>query len=294
MAEITWDGTGEKVFETGTDHGVLYLPDENGEYSMGYPWNGLTAVNEQPTGAESNKQYADNIVYLNLVSAEEFAATIEAFTYPAEFAECDGTAVVNGVQIGGQDRKSFGFAWRTLKGNDTQGTRFGYKLHLAYGLLAAPTEKNYTTVNDSPEATPFSWETSSSPVAVGTIGGVEYKPTSILTIDSTQHTAAEMQALEDALYGTAGGDPHLPTPAEVIAMFDGALTEVETTAPTYNAATDIITIPATAGVVYKVNGEVVPAGNFGPITEDTVVTATPAPGYKFTNTSDTDWTVNFA
>lgn len=293
MAELTWDGTGEKVFETGTDHGVLYLPNEAGEYDSAHPWNGLTAVTESPTGAESNKQYADNIVYLNLVSAEEFGATVEAFTYPDAFAVCDGTAVVNGVEIGQQDRSSFGLAYRTLKGNDTQGTRYGYKLHLVYGALAAPSEKNYTTVNDSPEAVAFSWELSTTPVSVGTIGGVEYKPTSVLTIDSTKVDAAGLSALEDALFGTAGADAYLPTPAQVVAMFSGTLVEVETVAPTYDAGTDMITIPSVTGVVYKIDGAEV-TGAVGPITDDTVVTASPAAGYRFTPTSDTDWTVQFA
>jgi len=297
MAEITWDGTGEKVFETGTDHGVLYPVSDEGDYPLGVPWNGLTAVNETPSGAESNPQYADNIKYLDIRSAEEFGATIEAFTYPREFAQCDGTAIVNGVEIGQQGRRGFGFSYRTLKGNDTLGTDYGYKLHLIYGATAAPSEKNNTTVNDSPEAMTFSWELTTTPVPIpgnNPVTGRPYKPTAILTIDSTEHTPAAMEALEDILYGTAGSDPRLPMPAEVIALFAGALTEVETVAPTYDAGTDMITIPNVAGVDYYVDGELVPAGPYGPITGDTVVNAMPENGYTFTETSDTDWTVNFA
>jgi hypothetical protein len=294
MARVQWDQTGEKHYETGTDHGVLYPVSDEGEYANGVPWNGLTGVTETPSGAESNKQYADNMVYLNLVSAEEFGATVTAFTYPDEFAQCDGTAEINGVEIGQQERRNFGLAYRTLKGNDTQGTRFGYKLHLVYGCLAAPSERPYTTVNDSPEAVEFSWDLDTTPVPVGTINGVEYKPTSILTIDSTKHSAAEMQALEDALYGTEGQDPRLPLPAEVVAMFAGALTEVETVDPSYDDTTDMITIPSVTGVVYTVNGEEVPAGTYGPISEDTVVRAKAASGYKLSNNSDEDWTIRFA
>jgi hypothetical protein len=170
----------------------------------------------------------------------------------------------------------------------------GYKLHLVYGADAAPSEKPYTTVNDSPEAITFSWELTTTAVPVGVIGGTEYKPTAILTIDSTKVNATALAALEDELYGTAGSDANLPSPADVIAFFAGTVTEVETQAPTYDAGTDIITIPTVTGVEYYIAGELVPAGPFGPITADTVVNALPAPGYSFTETSDTDWTINFA
>lgn len=294
MTRLEWDKVGERLYETGVDHGVLYPRDDAGEYPLGVPWNGLTTVTESPTGAEATPQYADNIKYVNLVSAEEWGGTIEAFTYPDEFAACDGSAEpVPGLKFGQQPRKTFGFAYRTLLGNDVQGNKYGYKLHLVYGALAAPSEKARATVNDSPEATPFSWEVTTTPVVVGEIGGEEYEPLATIELDSTRVNAAGLAALEDALFGTVGADPYLPTPAEVYGFFGGTVTVVETQAPTYNASTDIVTIPSVTGVVYKVDGEVV-TGTVGPITDDIVVTATPAAGYAFTPTSDTDWTINFS
>lgn len=217
MAALTWDKAGERVYETGVDHGVLYIPNETGVYAEGFAWNGLVSVSESPSGAEPSPQYADNIKYLNLISAEEFGATIEAFTYPDEFAQCDGTASpVEGLTIGQQARKTFGMSYRTLVGNDLVGTAYGYKLHLIYGALAAPTEKAYNTVNDSPEAITFSWEVSTTPVEVP-----NFKPTASLTVDSTKVSPAAMKKLEDVLYGsgtTTTTGPKLPTPAEVIAL----------------------------------------------------------------------------
>jgi hypothetical protein len=292
--KLEWDKVGERLYETGVDHGVLYPRDDAGSYPLGVPWNGLTTVTESPTGAEASPQYADNIKYLNLKSAEEWGGTIEAFTYPDEFAECDGTAEpVPGLKFGQQPRKSFGFSYRSLLGNDVLGNQFGYKIHLVYGADAAPSEKARATINDSPEATPFSWEVTTTPANVGEVGGVEYAPTATIEIDSTKVSAAGLAALEDAIYGTSGADAYLPTPAEVYGFFAGSITTVETQAPTYNASTDIVTIPSVTGVVYKVNGEVV-TGSVGPITDDIVVTAVPAPGYAFTETSDTDWTINFS
>lgn len=225
MPEITWDEVGDRTFETGVDHGVLYIPDNTGEYATGVAWNGLVTVTESPSGAESSKQYADNIVYLNIVSAEEFGATLEAFSYPPEFGQFDGSAEPEpGVFLGQQGRKSFGLSYRTLLGNDVLGTEYGFKLHLVYGCQAAPSEKAYSTVNDSPEAATLSWELSTTPTPVGTIGAVEYKPTSILTVDSTKVDADGLTALMDALYGrgVAPDDvAHLPTPAEVVALFAG-------------------------------------------------------------------------
>lgn len=291
--KLTWDQVGQRFYETGVDHGVLYLPDNAGVYNTGVAWNGLTTVTESPSGAESNKQYADNIVYLNLQSAEEFSATVEAFTYPDEFAECDGSAVFSGgVMIGQQARKSFGLAYRTKVGNDLTPDA-GYKLHLIYNALAAPSEKAYTTVNDSPEAMALSWELSTTPVGVGEVDGKDYRPTATLVVDSTKVDADALAALEEILFGTPGADPRLPLPGEVIALFAGTVTEVETQAPTYSAATDLVAIPAVTGVEYLVNGEVV-TGNYGPITEDVVVTARPAEGYSLTETSDNDWTINYA
>lgn len=218
MAQLlVWDQTTERVYETGVDRGVLYIPDGTGAYNTGFAWNGLTAVTESPSGAESNKQYADNRVYLNLVSAEEFGGTIEAFTYPEEFLQCDGTALPKtGVAVGQQVRKSFGLSYRTRIGNDVDGDAHGYKLHLVYGALASPSEKAYNTVNDSPEAVPFSWEFSCTPVDVTGL-----RPTSILTIDSTKVAPADLTALEALLYGDDVGptEPELPLPDDVLALF---------------------------------------------------------------------------
>lgn len=214
MAALQWDQVGERVFETGVDHGVLYLPDETGVYDTGFAWNGLVSVTESPSGAESNKQYADNTVYLNILSAEEFGGTIEAFTFPKEFMLCDGTAAPKiGVFVGQQPRKPFGMSYRTKVGNDLDSDA-GYKLHLVYGALASPSEKGYTTVNDSPEPITFSWEFTTTPVTVTDLG-----PTAILTIDSTQVDAGDLAALELLLYGAVAAEPTLPTPDEVIALF---------------------------------------------------------------------------
>jgi hypothetical protein len=212
---LVWDQVGERLYETGVDHGVLYLPNTSGVYDTGFAWNGLTTVTESPSGAEASPQYADNIKYLNLISAEEFGGTIEAFTYPDEFAECDGSAVpAPGVIIGQQGRKVFGLSYRTRMGNDLEGTDHGYKLHLLYGCQAAPSEKAYATINDSPEALAFSWEITTTPVPV-----TDHKPTSLIVIDSTTVDEADLTALETILYGAAAVEPKLPTPDEVIALF---------------------------------------------------------------------------
>lgn len=217
MTALTWDGTGEKVYETGVDHGVLYMPDENGVYTNGVAWNGLVTVTESPTGAESNKTYADNIVYGVLVSAEEFGATVEAYTYPEEFGDYDGTSSPTpGVVIAQQVRRSFGMSYRTLIGNDVEGTDHGYKIHLLYGLTAAPSEKAYTTVNDSPEMITFSWEVTSVPTNVTGL-----RPTSVVTVDSRQVDPTALAALEELLYGSESSDPSLPTPDEVVALLGG-------------------------------------------------------------------------
>lgn len=289
MAKLVWDKVGERTYETGVDHGVLYIPNAQGAYVDGVAWNGLVSVTESPSGAEPNAQYADNIKYLNLFSAEEFGATIEAFTYPDEFQQFDGLGVPTaGVTIGQQARRAFGLCYRTLKGNDVDGNDLGYKLHLVYGAQASPSEKAYSTVNDSPEIVTFSWELSTTPVAVGEIEGVTYKPTAIITIDSTEVSETALAALEDILYGTAGVDPALPLPATVITMFTGTVTVVTPVQPTYDSATDTITIPNTAGVTYNIDGEPVPAGPVV-ITQDTIVTATPNQGYVFPDNVDNDW-----
>lgn len=216
MAAITWDNPGTRFYETGVDRGVLYV-QTNGVYGAGVAWNGLTAVNESPSGAEPTPLYADNINYLNLMSAEKFSATIEAYTYPDEFNACDGLSdIAAGVQIGQQNRKSFGFVYRTLVGNDQSGNEAGYKLHFVYGCLASPSEKSYATVNDSPEAITFSWTVTTTPVPVE--GG---KPTATLTVDSRKVTPEKLKQLEDTLYGTPTSEPKLLLPNEVAALIRG-------------------------------------------------------------------------
>jgi hypothetical protein len=291
MTTLMWDKTGERVFETGVDHGVLYIPNTAGVYNDGYAWNGLTTVTESPSGAESNKQYADNRVYANLVSAEEFGGTIEAFTYPDEFEQCDGTATPTpGVGIGQQTRKPFGLSYRTLIGNDTEGQSYGYKLHLVYGATAAPSEKARATVNDSPEAMTLSWEFTTDPAEVGTIAGTTYKPTSHITIDSTKVAADDLATLEEFLYGTEGTDPSLPTPAAVYAMFSGTVLTVTPTEPTYDNATNTMTVPSITGVTYYMDDEPLAAGP-KVLTANKVVEARPNVGYKFTQPSDSDWLI---
>ena len=217
MPRLVWDATGKHLYETGVDHGVLFPMAADGEsYTAGVAWNGLTGVTESPSGGEPSPIYADNIKYLNLYSADEFGATIEAYTYPDEFAECQGEAqVAAGVTIGGQKRKSFGFSYRTIVGNDTKANDYGDKIHIIYNATAAAPEKAYATVNDSPEAMTLSWTVTTTPVEVGG----NYRPLSHIIIDSTKVDAGKLASLEDALYGTASGSSHLPTPAEVIAMF---------------------------------------------------------------------------
>ena len=210
MSKLTWDASGERLYETGVKQGVLYVMDSN-VYGNGVAWNGLTAITESPSGAESTPLYADDIKYLDLRSTEEFGATIEAYTYPDEFAACDGSAsLADGVTIGQQARKMFGLCYRTTVGNDTDGTDHGYKLHLIYGATASPSEKAYETINDSPEAITFSWEITTTPVSV-----TGFKPTASITIDSTKADPTCLAALEEKLYGGASTEPTLPLPDEV-------------------------------------------------------------------------------
>lgn len=218
MSKIKWDNLGERLYETGVDHGVLYVIDDEGAYGEGEAWNGLVSVTQSPEGAEPNPVYADNIKYLNLLSAEEFKGTIEAYTYPESFAACDGTLeLVKGVFAGQQSRKSFGLSYRTILGNDTKSNEYGYKLHLIYGAVAQPSEKSYETVNDSPEAVTFSWEFDTSPVSLA-----NGKPTSILTIDSTKVDEKRMEDLLAVLYGSDEVAGYLPLPAEVITILESA------------------------------------------------------------------------
>lgn len=217
MAKLVWDQIGEHLYETGTDHGVLYPIQDDKTYSKGVAWNGLTGVTLSPSGADETKLFADNIKYLSIRAAEEFGATITAYTYPDEWEACDGSATIaTGVVAGQQARKTFGFSYRTLIGNDTEGTDHGYKIHLIYGATASPSERAYSTVNDSPEAIEFSWEVSTVPVEVP-----GFKPTAHLEIDSTKAPAAKMAALEEILYGGASTEARLPLPQEVIELFEG-------------------------------------------------------------------------
>ena len=218
MAKLVWDESGKRLYETGVEKGVLYVQGENGQYQKGVAWNGLTAVTESPSGAEPTALYADDIKYLELFSAEEFGATIEAYTYPAEFEACDGSASLGeGVTIGQQDRKAFGLCYRTIVGNDVKGNENGYKLHLIYGAKAKPSEKAYATVNDSPEAVTFSWEVTTTPVNVA-----GFKPTASVTIDSTKIEPEKLKLIEDKLYGTASEEPTLPLPDEIKQIIAGA------------------------------------------------------------------------
>lgn len=225
MSKLVWDKTGERLYETGVKQCVLYLPT-NGVYSKGVAWNGITAVNENPSGAEATALYANDGKYLNLYSVEEFGATVEAYTYPDEFAECDGSAeIAKGVMVGQQTRKTFGLCYRTTIGNDVDGNDHGYKLHIIYGAMASPSEKAYSTINDSPEAMTFSWELTTTPVTV-----TGKKPTASIVIDSTKCDPQKLAALEAILYGkdatseqaNDGADPRLPMPDEIATLMAAA------------------------------------------------------------------------
>lgn len=292
MSQLTWDDIGGRTYETGVDHGVLYIPDGAGAYTNGVAWNGLVSVTESPSGAEANAQYADNIKYLNLFSAEDFGATIEAFTYPDEFAQFDGLNIdVPGVAVGQQPRRSFGLSYRSLFGNDLAGNEYGYKIHLIYGASASPSEKAYTTVNDSPEPITFSWElTTVAQPAGGTLA-----PTALIVIDSTKADSGDLAALELVLYGDVAVDPALPTPAWVLANFaggGGTLTAIPP-APTYNSGTHVITIPSSTGITYYMDGVALTTGAQAAITVDKVVTARPNAGYRFPAGVDDDWFFDF-
>lgn len=219
MSKLSWDQVGERFYETGVRRGVLYPQNTStGLYPLGVAWNGITAINESPSGAEASDQYADDIKYLSLMSKETFSCTIEAFTYPDEFKECDGSAeIATGVTIGQQSRKAFGLCYRTVVGNDVANEDYGYKLHIVYGCKASPSEKAYNTINDSPEAISFSWEVNTTPVEVD-----GYKDTATVVIDSTKISSAALAALEEVLYGSEEADPRLPLPAEIISIIETA------------------------------------------------------------------------
>lgn len=247
MAKLNWDTPGERFYETGVSQCAIY-PVVDNAYPVGYAWNGITGVTESPSGAESNPQYADNIKYLNLISNEEFGATITAFTYPDEFADCDGSAEpVTGVRIGQQTRKPFGLCYKTILGNDSLGADYGYKLHLIYGALASPSEKQYNTVNDSPEANEFSWEVTTTPVPV-----TGYKPTASITIASTDVDSVKLADLESVLYGNDNDDARLPLPDEVFEILGGVAT----------VEIDLSRANITVGVgrTYTLTAKTIPAG----------------------------------
>jgi hypothetical protein len=290
MSALNWDAVGQHLYETGVDHGVLYRADGEGDYTTGFAWNGLTTVTESPTGGEATPQYADNIKYLNLVSLEEYAGTIEAFTYPDAFAECDGSPSPEvGIYVGQQRRVPFGFSWRSRIGNDLEADSYGFKIHMVWNATAAPSEKAHATVNDSPEATALSWEFWTTPISFSPTGAyADLRPTSYLCVDSTKVSEADMNELLDFLYGTISTDPSLPTPEAVLTIFAGALTTATPGVPTYNSTTDLVTIPGTTGVIYKMNGVTQTAGTH-PITSDVVVQAFPAAGYKFPAIVADEW-----
>ena len=283
MTRLQWDRAPERRFETGCDRGVLYPSDQAGGYETGVVWNGLVNATEKPSGAEPKKQYADNMVYLTLMSAEEFGMSIEAFTYPDEFERCEGqVSVVPGATLGQQSRIPFGLCYRTRIG-DAVNPRRGHKLHLVYSALAAPSEKAYGTVNESPEATTLSWELSTDP---NVLEG--YDPTAQFTLNSTLLDPAVWAQLEDILYGTGATEPRLPSLEELVSILvSSAPTVVVPVQPTYNATTDTITIPTIAGLEYTINDEVVTGDVV--ITEDTLVVAHTLSGYVFPQVADIDW-----
>ena len=287
MTQLTWDPTGQRLYETGISKGVLYLPDASGNYVQGHAWNGLTKVTEKPTGAAATPQYADNAMYLNLVSTERFDADIEAFTYPDAWAACDGSVQPSpGVYVGQQPRQTFGLAYRTEVGNDLKGTQYGYKLHLIYNALAAPSQRDYATINDNPNAINLTWTISTTPIQIP-----GYKNASTLTIDSTKVDPTALANLEAFLYGTPGQDASLPSPQAVMAIFAGTVITVTPLVPTYTSATHTIAIPTVAGVTYYING--LPVTGNVVITQNTIVTAMPNVGYQFGPNVDNDWEVDF-
>ena len=252
MSKIIWDEDSKRTYETGVSKGVLYPIQEDGQYTLGVAWNGLTAITESPSGAEATPMYADNIKYLNLISAEEFGATVEAYTYPDEFEACDGSAELQpGVSIGQQDRKKFGMSYVTVLGNNEKGNSYGYKLHLIYGATAAPSEKAYNTINDSPEAITFSWELSTTPVSVENM-----KPTASVTIDSTKVDKEKLEILEGILYGSKSENPRLPLPDEIAEIFKEDIQTLRSTPSVINGASNVsITDPITITFNNPINKE---------------------------------------
>jgi hypothetical protein len=289
MAVLEFDAAGDKLFEAGVDKGVLYpINTESGLYDNGFAWNGLTAVNEKPDGASPNRTYADNILYSTLLSAETFGGTIQAYTYPDEFAACDGSATpAEGVLVGQQARATFGLSYRTKVGNEIS-SNLGYKLHLVYGALVSPSEKDYVTINDSPAPVEFSWDFNCTPVAV-----TDLEPTCLIIIDSTKVDSDALSDLEDFLYGTISDDPTLPPPDSVLALFTGSITAINLTAATFNGA-HTVTIPSQTGAIWRVDGVVHAAGSVTLTTgQSVVVSATPDAGYVFNQPVDTEYVFTF-
>ena len=288
MGVITWDDPGSREFETGIDRGVLYpLNPSTGLYDTGVAWNGLTTIKEKPAGAAANPQYADNIKYLNLLSAETFSGEIDAFTYPDEFGACDGTiAPYDGLTVGQQPRQTFGLSYRSQIGNDITSLA-GYKLHLVYGAIASPSEKDYASINASPAAVAFSWSFDCTPVNV-----TDMVPTCLLVIDTTKVNSDDLTTLENYLYGTSGTTPSLPMPDDVIALFSGSVTTIDfaqLTVPTISA--DVITIHAVSGVTWYVDGVEHAAGALAAMTsgQSHVISATANAGYAFVPPIVTSW-----
>lgn len=275
MAKIVWDETGKHLYETGVSKGVLYPVQSGGLYSLGVAWNGLTGVTESPSGAEATPLYADDIKYLSLMSAEEFGATIEAYTYPDEFSKCDGSGeLAVGVSVGQQNRGTFGLSYKTTLGNDVDGSNHGYKLHLIYGAVASPSEKSYKTVNDKPEAITFSWKVTTTPVSLN-----GFKPTASLTIDSTKVDADKLTVLENILYGSDGVNPRLPLPDEILSILEGS-TPSDVSLLTITPADSATAVPVTSSVVLTFNNKI---GN-----ENIIITSeggTIIPGTKSWNTT---------
>ena len=289
MTTLVFDAVGTHRYETGVDKGVLYLLNrESGLYDTGIAWSGLTEIKEKPGGAAANKTYADNILYLTLLSAETFDLEIDAYTYPEEFGACDGTVSPEpGVNVSQQGRAVFGMSYRTKVGTDSDPAA-GYKLHLVYGLLASPSEKDYATVNDNPSEVAFSWTATSTPVPV-----TDMLPTSLITIDSTQVDSDALAALEDDLYGTVGTDAFLPLPDVVLGLFAGSITMVDLTPATFDGA-HTITIPTQTGVTYYLDGVVHAGGSVVLTTGQTkVVSATANATYAFNLPVVTEWLFTF-
>lgn len=288
MTKLVWGGSGDRRFETGVDRGVLFLI-HNGKYDEAHAWNGLTAVTKTPSGAEPTSLYADNKKYLSLRSAEDFGFTIEAYSSPVAFDQCDGSASpVPGVSLGQQGRSLFGFSWRTRVGNDVDGSDFGYKIHLAYGATASPSEKAYETINETPDAITLSWEATTTPIDID-----GFKPTAIVTIDSTLVDAAALANFEAVLYGTPGSNARMPLPDEVVTYFNAtANTMVTPAAPTFVPSTGVITIPNTTGVTYlRADTNTVVTGTVTIPTPGATlgIKAVPKPEYSFPEVADTYW-----